>query len=38
MLEDFEEKGKDGSLLIELAPIDLLPCSVSKYNYVLHML
>ncbi|KAL7510491.1 hypothetical protein ACHAXN_007392 [Cyclotella atomus] len=29
---DFEEKGKDGSLLIELAPTNLLPCSV--YNFL----
>jgi len=31
-IPDFEEKGKDGSLLIELAPISLLPCSV--YNFL----
>ena len=28
-IPDFEEKGKDGILVIELAPIGLLPCSVS---------
>ena len=31
-IPDFEEKGKDGSLLIELAPISLIPCSV--YNFL----
>lgn len=34
ILLDFEEKGKDGSLLIELAPTNLLPCSVSKSNHI----
>ena len=28
-IPDFEEKGKDGVVVIELAPIGLLPCSVS---------
>jgi hypothetical protein len=28
-IPDFEEKGKDGSVTIELAPIGLIPCSVS---------
>jgi len=31
-IPDFETKGKDGSLLIELAPISLIPCSV--YNFL----
>ena len=31
-IPDFEEKGKDGTLLIELAPISLIPCSV--YNFL----
>jgi hypothetical protein len=28
-IPDFQEKGKDGSVTIELAPIGLIPCSVS---------
>jgi hypothetical protein len=28
--KDFEDKGREGSVLIELAPIDLVPCSVSN--------
>lgn len=28
-IPDFEEKGKDGSITIEMAPIELIPCSVS---------
>ena len=31
-IPDFEEKGKDGALVIELAPISLIPCSV--YNFL----
>eukprot|EP00578_Thalassiosira_sp_NH16_P027559 CAMPEP_0181097032 /NCGR_PEP_ID=MMETSP1071-20121207/11349_1 /TAXON_ID=35127 /ORGANISM="Thalassiosira sp., Strain NH16" /LENGTH=354 /DNA_ID=CAMNT_0023179479 /DNA_START=810 /DNA_END=1874 /DNA_ORIENTATION=- len=31
-IPDFEEKGSEGSLLLELAPISLLPCSV--YNFL----
>ena len=31
-IPDFEEKGKDGTLTIELAPISLIPCSV--YNFL----
>mmetsp|Transcript_15600 Transcript_15600/g.33799 ORF Transcript_15600/g.33799 Transcript_15600/m.33799 type:complete len:356 (-) Transcript_15600:136-1203(-) len=31
-IPDFEEKGKEGSLTIELAPISLIPCSV--YNFL----
>ena len=31
-LPDFAEKGKEGSLLVELAPVSLLPCSV--YNFL----
>mmetsp|Transcript_18500 Transcript_18500/g.33487 ORF Transcript_18500/g.33487 Transcript_18500/m.33487 type:complete len:361 (+) Transcript_18500:195-1277(+) len=31
-IPDFEENGKDGTLLIELAPISLIPCSV--YNFL----
>jgi len=31
-IPDFEEKGKVGSLLVEMAPISLIPCSV--YNFL----
>jgi len=31
-IPDFEEKGSEGSLLLELAPISLLPCSA--YNFL----
>lgn len=31
-IPDFDEKGKDGTLVIELAPISLIPCSV--YNFL----
>ena len=31
-IPDFETKGKDGTILIELAPISLIPCSV--YNFL----
>lgn len=31
-IPDFEQKGSEGSLLIELAPISLIPCSV--YNFL----
>ena len=31
-IPDFDENGKDGSILIEMAPISLVPCSV--YNFM----
>ncbi|KAL7483298.1 hypothetical protein ACHAW6_008952 [Cyclotella cf. meneghiniana] len=30
-IPDFEEKGKDGSITIEMAPIELIPCSVFNF-------
>lgn len=32
-IPDFNEKGKEGSVVIELAPIGLIPCSVSFILY-----
>jgi hypothetical protein len=31
-IPDFKDKGKDGSIVVELAPISLVPCSV--YNFL----
>lgn len=31
-IPDFAEKGKDGTIVVEMAPISLIPCSV--YNYL----
>lgn len=30
-IPDFQEKGKDGTITIEMAPIELLPCSVFNF-------
>ena len=36
-IPDWEERGKEGSVLIELAPIGLLPCSVSDNDCSLRL-